>query len=131
MELTLESAFSTGGMVGHTSYLLLVISMMMRQLNLLRILVIASSFVAIAYDVIWLKDPVGVFWETLLVAVNIIQLTIVYFENKVVKLSPEELAFADRWLGDLGRGGPAAAAAQGAVDERRAGHGADHGKACR
>ncbi len=104
MELTLESAFSTGGMVGHTSYLLLVISMLMRQINLLRIFVIASSFVAIAYDVIWLKDPVGVFWESLLVAVNIVQLTIIYFENRMVRFSPEEEAFRTAWLADMEKG---------------------------
>ena len=104
MELTLESAFSTGGLVGHTSYLLLVISMMMRQINMLRILVIASSFVAIAYDGIWLKDPVGIFWESLLVAVNIVQLMIVYFENRMVRFSPEEEAFGNKRLLELERG---------------------------
>lgn len=57
-------------MVGHASYLLLVISMMMRLMTWPRLLVIA--FTAIAYDTIWLKDPVGVFRETLLVTVNII-----------------------------------------------------------
>lgn len=72
MELTIESALSPGGLVGHTSYLLLVVSMLMRRMWLLRILVIASSLVAITYDMVWLKDPVGVFWESLLVSVNVI-----------------------------------------------------------
>jgi CRP-like cAMP-binding protein len=104
MELTLESAFSTGGLVGHTSYLLLVISMLMRQINLLRMLVIASAFVAIAYDAIWLKDPVGIFWETLLVAVNIVQLSITYFENRVVRFTDEEDNFCSTRLAELERG---------------------------
>ncbi len=76
MDLTLKSAFLTGGMVGHLSYVLLVLSMVMRRMSLLRMLVIASAFVAITYDWFWLKDPVGVFWETLLVLVNIVQLSI-------------------------------------------------------
>ena len=48
MELTLESAFSTGGLVGHFAYMLLVISMLMRRMIWLRIFVILSALVAIA-----------------------------------------------------------------------------------
>jgi len=93
MELTLESAFSTGGLVGHLSYLLLVISMLMRVMWVLRILVIASAFVAIAYDLIWLKDPVGVFWESLLVAVNIVQLAVTYAQSRAQTFNKMEAAF--------------------------------------
>jgi len=49
VELTLESAFSTGGLVGHFAYMLLVLSMVMRRMIWLRILVILSALVAIAY----------------------------------------------------------------------------------
>lgn len=59
----------------------------------LRLLVIASAFVAIAYDTIWLKDPVGVFWETLLVTVNIIQIGREWLKDKRARFSPEERAF--------------------------------------
>lgn len=93
MELTLESAFSPGGMVGHLSYLLLVVSMLMRSLTKLRILVIASALVAITYDTVWLKDPVGVFWETLLVCVNIIQILREWLSERRVTLSVEETDF--------------------------------------
>jgi len=101
MELTLESAFSTGGMVGHTSYLLLVLSMVMRSMSWLRILVILSAFVAIAYDWFWLKDPVGVFWETLLVLVNIVQLAITWHQNRSARFNDEERAFMDGHLPNL------------------------------
>ena len=93
MELTLESAFSTGGLVGHFSYLLLVISMMMRSIGLLRMFVIASAFVAISYDWFWLKDPIGVFWESVLVLVNIIQLLILYWGNLTAKFNEDEAEF--------------------------------------
>ncbi|MGJ8603785.1 MAG: Crp/Fnr family transcriptional regulator [Marivita sp.] len=93
MELTLESAFSIGGLVGHLSYLLLVLSMVMRVMWVLRVLVILSAFVAIAYDFIWLKDPVGVFWETLLVLVNIVQLSVTYAQNRFEKFDGREAAF--------------------------------------
>ena len=92
MELTLESAFSTGGLVGHTSYLLLVISMLMR------IFVIASAMVAITYDAVWLKDPVGVFWETTLLIVSIFQIVLLWRENRVARFTEEERFFLDTRL---------------------------------
>ena len=101
MDLTLESAFSTGGMVGHLSYVLLVLSMVMRRMSLLRILVIASAFVAICYDWFWLRDPVGVFWETLLVLVNIVQLTITWHQNRSARFTEEERVFMDGHLPNL------------------------------
>lgn len=103
MELTLESAFSTGGIVGHIAFMLLVISMLMRRLWLLRVFVIASALVAITYDAVWLKDPVGVFWETMLVLVNVAQLTILYLEGRWAKFSDDERVFAETKLPDLGK----------------------------
>ncbi len=96
MELTLDSAFSTGGLVGHLSYLLLVLSMLMRVMWVLRVLVIASALVAIAYDFVWLKDPIGVFWESLLVLVNIGQLSITYAKNRYERFTPTEAEFVNR-----------------------------------
>lgn len=93
MELTLDSALSAGALVGHLSYLLLVISMVMRVMWVLRVLVILSAFVAIAYDLIWLKDPVGVFWESLLVIVNIVQLAVTYSQNRFHKFNNLESSF--------------------------------------
>jgi hypothetical protein len=103
MELTLESAMSPGGLVGHTSYLLLVVSMLMRSMTWLRILVIASAFTAIAYDTIWLKDPVGVFWETLLVTVNVVQIGREWLRERRARFSPEEMTFLKSRLGALSR----------------------------
>lgn len=102
MELTLESAFSTGGLLGHSSYLLLVLSMVSRSMVLLRILVIGSALIAIAYDVFWLKDPVGLFWETALVTVNLVQLSITWLSNRRVRFSAEEKIFLDDKLAGLG-----------------------------
>jgi hypothetical protein len=90
-------------MVGHLSYLLLVISMLMRSLTTLRILVIASALAAITYDTVWLKDPVGVFWETLLVTVNVIQISWQWYVERRVRFSPEEAVFVDNRLRDLSR----------------------------
>ena len=104
MELTLESAFSPGGMVGHFSYLLLVISMMMRNISLLRILVIASAFVGIVYDWFWLRDPVGVFWESSLVVVNLVQLALLYWKNVTARFDVDEMSFLKGRLPGLSKG---------------------------
>ncbi|RYH09102.1 Crp/Fnr family transcriptional regulator [Tropicimonas sp. IMCC6043] len=99
MELTIDSAFSTGGLVGHFSYLLLVVSMLMRKMIYLRLLVIASSLVAIAYVLIWLKDPVGIFWESLLVTVNIGQLAVIWYHSVVGQFTEEERLLTEVQLG--------------------------------
>ena len=104
MELTLESAFSVGGLVGHASYLLLVVSMLMRTMFWLRILVIASACVAITYDAVWLKDPVGVFWETTLVLVNIVQIVILWRADRIARFTEEEQSFATTRLRGLSHG---------------------------
>jgi CRP-like cAMP-binding protein len=104
MELTLESAFSTGGLVGHTSYLLLVISMLMRTMFWLRIFVIASALVAITYDAVWLKDPVGVFWEATLLIVSVVQITLLWRENRVARFTEEERLFRDTRLRGMAEG---------------------------
>ena len=93
MELTIESALSPGGFVGHFSYFLLIVSMMMRRMWLLRLIVISSALVSILYDAVWVKDPVGVFWETLLIAVNVVQLTLFHLENVRARFSVEETEF--------------------------------------
>ena len=62
MELTLESAFSPGGLVGHLGNILLVISMLMRRMVWLRILVILSATATIIYSIYWVVDPVAVIW---------------------------------------------------------------------
>jgi len=101
MELTLESALSPGGFVGHLSYLLLIVSMLMRRLWLLRVIVVASAFVSIVYYGMFLGDPVSLFWESLLVLVNIAQLTITYFENRRFAFHGEDARFVDRQLPGL------------------------------
>ena len=93
MELSLDSALSAGALVGHLSYFLLVLSMLMRRISTLRVLAISSALVGIAYDLIWLSDPVGVFWETMLLLVNVGQLTLMRWEDRRARFSPEESDF--------------------------------------
>ena len=88
-------------MVGHFAYLVLVVSMLMRRMFLLRIFVIVSATVAIAYALLWLKDPIGVFWESLLVVVNAVQLAITWHQNRTAKFSDEETVFMQGHLPGL------------------------------
>lgn len=90
MELTLESALSPGAMVGHFAYLLLVISMLMRSITWLRIFVILSAIVALAYGAIWLHDPVTVFWEAMLIIVNVVQIFIIWYTNRRAQFNEDE-----------------------------------------
>ncbi|MEM1072875.1 MAG: cyclic nucleotide-binding domain-containing protein [Pseudomonadota bacterium] len=100
MELTFESAFSTGGLVGHISYVLLITSMTMRSMTWLRILVIGYAIVSITYAAVWLKDPVSIFWETVLVIVNLIQLAREWLRQRRAVFSDEEARFvATRFSG--------------------------------
>jgi CRP-like cAMP-binding protein len=104
MELTVESALSPQGMIGHATYLLLVVSMMMRNMTYLRIIVILSAIVGITYSSVILHDPVGTFWESLLVTVNIVQLAITHYLNRRARFSEEEAAFMQGRLVDLSAG---------------------------
>lgn len=90
MELSLETVFSTGALVGHLSYFLLVLSMLMRRIAALRLLAISSALVGIAYDLFWLYNPVGVFWESMLLAVNVGQLLLMRWEDRRASFTTEE-----------------------------------------
>lgn len=103
MELSLDSALSLGAAVGHMSYFLLVLSMLQRRIGPLRILAILSAVVGITYDAVWLKDPVGIFWESLLLLVNVGQLGYMHLENRRATFSTEEEAFIRSALEGLTR----------------------------
>jgi len=96
VELTIESAFSPGGLVGNLSYLLLILSMAMRNIFWLRFLAIFSGLTGITYDVVWLHDPVGAFWESLFTLVNLIQWLWLVYEKKRVTLSARQADIRDR-----------------------------------
>jgi len=90
MEMTLESAFSSQGALGHMAYFLLVLSMLMRRMIWLRILVIASAIAGIAYSVLILTDPVSTFWESMLITVNIGQLTLSWWLDRRTQFDTRE-----------------------------------------
>ncbi|WP_246139473.1 Crp/Fnr family transcriptional regulator [Phaeobacter marinintestinus] len=93
----LDLSFITDDWAGHLSYLLLVLSMLMRRMLWLRLFVIASALAGIAFDYFWLGNPVGVFWQALLVMVNLGELFLLWRNDRRATFSDEE----DRFRADL------------------------------
>ncbi|PSL18552.1 Crp/Fnr family transcriptional regulator [Shimia abyssi] len=101
MILSLDTSFITDGWAGHLSYLLLVLSMLMRSMLWLRLMVVASALAGIAFDYFWLGNPVGVFWQSLLVAVNLAELAILWRNDRRAVFSVEEDAYRTQLLAGL------------------------------
>jgi len=78
--------------VGHVAYVLLIVSMMMRNMNWLRFFaILAGAISAVFY---WtLGDFVSMFWESLFSLVNLAQFAILQIENRRGRFSDEEAAF--------------------------------------
>ena len=89
----LEQFTSTGKLVGHLSYVLLVASMMMRSMKWLRVIAISAGVVSAFYGYFFLRDFVTVFWEVIFVSVNLIQLLFLEFENRRARFSKDEERF--------------------------------------
>jgi cyclic nucleotide-binding protein len=87
--------------VGNISYLLLTISMMMTRMMMLRIVAIGSGISGGIYDYFWLNDPVGTFWEAAFTSVNLVQVTLIAYENISVRLNHEERDFHAKYLASL------------------------------
>jgi hypothetical protein len=96
MELTVESIFSFGGLVGNLSYLLLIASMAMRDIFWLRVLAIFSGLAGVAYGVVWVHDPVGAFWEGCFTLVNLVQWMWLLYEKKRAFLTTRQAVIRDR-----------------------------------
>lgn len=104
MELTLASAFSSEGMLGHAAYVFLIISMLMRTLLWLRVLVIVSAILGIAYSSVILSDPVSTFWESMLVLVNVGQLILSNWRSMRATFTERETIFVAHHFRSLSRG---------------------------
>lgn len=100
----MDPGFILDGWAGHLSYLLLVLSMLMRRMLALRLLVIASALAGIAFDYFWLSNPVGVFWQSLLVLVNLGELFLLWRNDRRATFSDEEMLFRESLLAGLSPG---------------------------
>jgi len=89
-------------MLGHIAYILLILSMLMRNINWLRaIAVLAGSMAAIYY---WtLDDKVSMFWEIIFTIVNMGQFLILQIENRRGTFSDDERFFIQTCLPNVER----------------------------
>ncbi len=101
MELTIESMFSPAGWLGNSSYILLIISMAMRNMLWLRLFAISSGITGIIYDAFILYDPVGTFWESAFTLVNIIQWIWLTIDRNSLKLNSTERALKDKFFPEI------------------------------
>ncbi len=104
MPAFLDLSFVTDGWPGHLSYLLLVLSMLMRRMLWLRLLVVASALAGMAFDHFWLHNPVGVVWQGLLVLVNLGELFLLWRNDRRAVFSEVEAAFRADLLQGLSPG---------------------------
>jgi hypothetical protein len=93
--------FITKMLVGNLEYLLLIISMMMTRMLMLRILAISSGAVGGAYSFFWLLDPVGTFWEVTFTLVNVVQIALVTYRNRIARFTDDERAFYSQLVPEL------------------------------
>jgi len=99
--MTLDSAFSISGLLGQLTYVLLIAGMLVPGMLALRICVIASACVGILYAALWLQDPVIVFWQAMLIIVNVAQIAREWMANRQARFSAEETKFMQDRLSSL------------------------------
>lgn len=88
--------------VGHVAYVLLIVSMMMRNMNWLRFFAIMAGSIS-AFFYFTIGDVVSMFWESMFTLVNLGQYLILQVENRRGKFSDEEAAFIKTCLPDIER----------------------------
>lgn len=90
MELTLESAFSSAGMLGHLFYLLLIASMLSSRIYWLRVGVVGAALTEIAFALLISNDMAALFWMVLLLAVSLIQLVRLMLADRTAVFTDDE-----------------------------------------
>jgi hypothetical protein len=80
---------------GHFTYLLLIVSMLMRRMVWLRALAVASGLAKIVYRGFMVFDPVSVLWETIFVLVNVGQLLVIWYFERHHRFHDDEQHFAE------------------------------------
>jgi len=88
---------------GHFTYLLLIVSMLMRRMVALRILAVAAGLAKIIYRSVFFFDPVSVLWETVFTIVNIIQLFLIWYYEHHHRFAEDHRHFVDSLPDDVDR----------------------------
>ena len=98
-----DAFFLHGRAFVHITYLLLVVSMMMRNISWLRVIAIGSAVASLIYRLFFLFDPVSVAWQTVLILVNIVQLAFLWSEHWRSGLTEDELHFLETVIPNIHR----------------------------
>lgn len=93
VSLVLENLTSFTLLLGHFTYFLFFLSMLMRDIAWLRALAIIAGLTKIVYRLYFVYDPVTVFWESILVTLNVAQLLLIWWENRQPKFNKEQQDF--------------------------------------
>jgi hypothetical protein len=112
----LNSWSTTDDIVRNITYALLLLSVLMRNISWLRSFAIASGTGRIIFE-----DPVTAFWETLLVTINVIQLALIWWDNRKRRFSPATEQFLSTFDPRLGNAAAAALVKAGYWREASAG----------
>lgn len=89
-------------MLGHLAYVLLITSMMMRNINWLRALAILAGIMS-AYYYWTLDDKISMFWEAIFTLVNVAQFLILQIENRRGSFNEDEKYFIQTCLPNVER----------------------------
>jgi hypothetical protein len=84
---------SPAWLLGNCTYVVMGLSVLMRNIVWLRVLAIAAGVGKIVYRTYFVYDPLSVFWETLFVAINVAQLLLIWWENRPPNFTAEEQHF--------------------------------------
>jgi hypothetical protein len=86
----LHQIFQEHFVYGHLPYVLLVGSVLMRDIRWLRIIAIVAGLLRIYIRAEIVYDPVTVMWESALVLINVGQLVLIWWDNRHSRLSEDE-----------------------------------------
>lgn len=85
----------TGRIVGHFTYFLLVLSMLMRSMAWLRGIAVVAGIAKIIYRSVFVFDPISILWESVFVLVNLGQLIVLWWMNRPPRVTEEEKYMLD------------------------------------
>ena len=82
-------------LLGNFTYLLMGLSVLMRDIAWMRTLAIAGGIAKIVYRTWYVYDPTSIVWETVFVVINVGQLILIWWENRPPNFTHEENHFVE------------------------------------
>lgn len=92
-----------GEILLHIPYALLVVSMMMNDMGWLRAIAILAGVIRIINRAWFDIDPAIVFWESIFVLVNVVQLIVLFYFRKAHRFDVHERRFVETMPADVER----------------------------